>query len=276
MKTFLATLTLAALVISALPGRPADSSASADELIRQLSGTWKQNEAKRKIGSGLNLRFRSTAAGQLEELRGPDSRPVIQPVNFNGKPHTDGEFTIVWKQTGPNTYERTLSTKGSVLTTRRIRLSSDGQSLTEEFETRQQNGKTTTRVGEYRRNSGERKGLNGTWKVISIRNSEPPVFKYVASGKTALQVSAPLGQNYVLSLDGKPSPISGATVIPDMMISARVIDGNTLETTTTRQGVPASRSRIQLSEGGRVMTVTTTNLGPNSGGEPSVFVYEKQ
>jgi hypothetical protein len=274
MKSFICGIALVGVLVSSVASS-ADTTPT-EQLIRHMSGTWKQNEAKRKLGAGLDLRFRTNDAGQMEELRGPLSQPLVHPVRFDGTPYTRDRLTIVWKQTGPNTYERTLSESGKVITTRRIRVSSDGRSLTEEFERKLPDGKVGIRTAEFRRDSGEGKGLLGTWKIVSARNSEPVILKYESLGKSGWKVSGLLGQMYDLTLDGKPAPIAGIAVIPDMMISARQIDGNTIETTTTRQGVAANKSRIQLSDGGKVMTVTTTNVGPKGDSEPTINVFEKQ
>jgi hypothetical protein len=241
-----------------------------------MSGTWKQNEAKRKLGSNLDLRFRTNPAGEMEELRGPQSKPLVLPVRFDGKPYTEDKVTIVWKQTGPNAYERTLSENGKLATTRRIRVSADGRSLTEEFERKLPDGKTSIRTAEYRRDSTDTKGLLGTWKLVSLRNSPPTFLKYEPIGNNGWKVSGFQGQMYVLTLDGKPAPIGGVAAIPDMMISARQLDANTIETTTTRLGVMAGKSRIQISDGGKMMTVTATNAGPKGDSEPTVNVFEKQ
>ena len=85
-----------------------------------------------------------------------------------------------------------------------------------------------------------------------------------------------MGSTHTLFFDGKTSPIEGASVIPGMTISVKAIDGKTMETTTTREGVRAGTARIVLSEGGKVMTVTSTGTGAESGREPSVAVYNKQ
>jgi hypothetical protein len=55
-------------------------------VIGKFVGTWKENESKRKIGSSTpGLRFRRAAGSQLEELRGPDERPLVESVNFDSK-----------------------------------------------------------------------------------------------------------------------------------------------------------------------------------------------
>jgi len=54
-----------------------------------------------------------------------------------------------------------------------------------------------------------------------------------------------------------------------------VIDSNTLEITSLREGVSTGKNTM-VSADGKSLTSTFTNLGPTAGGEPSVIVYEKQ
>src|SRR5436190_9027096 len=95
-----------ALASAAVPLLAADSSA----IISKFVGTWRGNETKRKIGSGFNLRFRSAASGGMEELRGPEARPLVQPVKFGTKPYgiDNSKNMIAWKQIDANHFERKI------------------------------------------------------------------------------------------------------------------------------------------------------------------------
>ncbi len=54
------------------------------------------------------LRFRRANSGGIEELRGPENRPLVQPVKFGTKPYAieDSKDTIAWKETDSNHLER--------------------------------------------------------------------------------------------------------------------------------------------------------------------------
>ena len=69
---------------------------SPETVIKNFVGTWQENEAKRQIGSAFSLRFRQGPNGGLEELRGPEARPLVQPVRFTGQPYgtDDSKNTI--------------------------------------------------------------------------------------------------------------------------------------------------------------------------------------
>jgi hypothetical protein len=68
----------------------------------------------------------------------------------------------------------------------------------------------------------------------------------------------------------------GQAVISGTMIAYKRIDDHTLASTSSRNGVVTGNSTVALSADGKVMTVTTTRVGPNAGKEPSVSVYDKQ
>ena len=115
----------------------------------RFAGTWVENESKHKMGTdGGNLTFRRTPAGGLEELRGPEVRPLAQPVNFGTAPYAidAGKNTIAWKQNGATRFERQLFNSGPLINTRRIQIADDGKK------------RTSTTV--YRRTSGDGPGVS--------------------------------------------------------------------------------------------------------------------
>ena len=128
----------------------------------------------------------------------------------------------------------------------------------------------------YKRTSGDQQGLVGNWKPESIHSSEPLQTKYEAIGTTGLRVTGSGGLTQILTLDGKPNPVTGPAVIPGMMITARIVNDRTIETTSSREGVDASKGTLVISTDGKTMTSTAMSLGPNAGNEPGVLVFEKQ
>ena len=57
-------------------------------------------------------------------------------VRYDGEPYSvdSSKNTIVWKQIDKNHFERTIFEDGKLLTTRRIQISDDGKTLTEDTE----------------------------------------------------------------------------------------------------------------------------------------------
>ena len=266
-----------ALSVMSLFGLFAQAKPDASRIISSLSGTWQEDQTKRKLGSTPGLRFRSTASGGLEELRGPETNPMVQSVKLDGKSYDmEGGNSMIWKQIDANTYERKTALNGKPLSVRRIRLSEDGKTLTEDAERLSLHGFSQKRTTEYRRDSGNGKGLVGTWRLVKAHDDVPVDMKYEAAGSNAVNVTSQMGQTHTLFFDGRTSPIKGPNVIPGMVISAKQIDDHTIETTTTREGVTAGTARIALSDGGKVMTVTNRAAGSGSSREPSVMVFTKR
>lgn len=247
-------------------------------VIARFSGTWKEDTSKRKLGSGtVNLRFQRDDKGGLQEVRGPEVRPVFQSIVFDGKPHKldNGNNSIAWKQLNSNTFERVLSDANGTrtLTVRRIQISADGKTMTEE--TRQ----TSVDTIAYQRVSGDAQGLVGRWKPVSFKTDKPDVVKYEPAGNGIKYSDAnndPTDATYTVTLDGKPVPVVGPAVIAGTMTSATRVDDRTIEFTQSREGVASGKSVRQLSVDGKTLTVTATTVGPNASAEPSVSVYVKQ
>ena len=246
-------------------------------VIGKFVGTWLENQSKRKLGSSApGLRFRS-ANGGLEELRGPESRPLVQPVKFGTKPYTidNSNNSIAWKQIDQRHFERQLFVDGKLLTTRKIEISADGKTMTEVTYRKMPDGKESTLTIAYKRNSGGSQGLAGVWKTESVRTSEPGRQKIEAFGSNALKVAGRAGNSVMWDLSGKPQPVTGPAVLSGMTISAKILNDNSIETTSSREGVATGKTTFVVSQDGRSMTGTSVNVGPNPG-DPSVVVYEKQ
>lgn len=248
-----------------------------------FTGTWKANEAKSKVGSNLNLEFRRNAKGELEELRGPESRPVVQRVIFDGKKYrVDGGNMIEWKQIDAHDFQRKIfeartspGNQGRLITTRNLQISPDEKTLTEKTERMLTDGKPSLTTITYTRSSGEPQGLVATWKLSTLHSNRPPVLKLEAAGN-ALKVSSDRGETYTLSLDGRDAPVVGADVVSKTTIAGKQVDDHTLEVTMSREGVPTNKSTWELSPDGKTMTATTTSVGPDASPEPSIQVYERQ
>jgi len=233
-------------------------------------GTWKENEAKRQLGASVPLRFRQTGA-QLEELRGSEEKPLVQPVKFGEKayPVDNSKNTIEWKQIDATHFERRIFENGKLLTTRHISLSADGKTMTEVTD-RPDNDVTTITL---KRISGEGKGLVGNWKPETIHTSRPETRKIEAIGTTGIRVTTDRGVVDTLTFDGKPNAVTGPAVISGTMISAHLVSPNKIETSSSREGAVSATTTLELSTDGKTLTATNKLA---SGGAPSITVLEKQ
>jgi hypothetical protein len=268
-------------LVAPLPPARAQSTRGAD-IIGRFAGTWKEDATKRKFGAQATLRFRRNAKGELEEVRGPEARPVVQTIVFDGQPHaTESVNRIAWKQINPNAFERVLtdgtSGAGRILTTRRLRISADDKILTEDTERKTSDGRTSIQTVAYRRTSGEPQGLAGRWQAESMKTNSPPLVKYERAGPNGLKFTDYDGEaTYTLTLDGKPVPVVGPAVIRGIMVAAKPMDDHTIEITQTREGVTTAKGVSTVSADGKTLTVTVTPMGPNASPEPSTIVYVKQ
>lgn len=267
----------AALVVSPSSTASAQGGGSAS-VIQRFAGSWREDVSKRKIGAMAHLRFQRDSKGTLQEARGPEARPTYQDVVFDGKSHPlpDSDATIVWKQNGPASFERVYSDKGGVLTTRRMDVSPDGKTLTEQVVRRLADGRKAEDTIVYQRTTGDAKGLVGRWKPQSFKTSVPGGFKYEAAGANGLKWTNLTGVTWTGALDGKPTPVVGPGAVPGSMRAANVVDDYTIEFTNSREGVTTGKTVATVSRDGKTFTTTITTVGPNASTEPSVNVYVRQ
>jgi hypothetical protein len=266
------TLVLAASFVGFAQAPPSKEAPS----FGKFTGTWKENESNRKLGPSITLKFRRDAQGNLEELRGNDARPLVEPVRFDGKPYPvdASKNTMVWKQIDTKHFERKIFESDKLITTRRIQISEDGKMLTEDTERTLVDGKATVITRQFRRTTGEAQGLAAVWQAISYHSTIPNQVTYEAMG-SRLKVSPDAGVVFTAALDGKLVVVTGSAVISGTMAALKLIDPQTVEVAQSREGVPTAKQTVAISADGKVMTVTTVNLAPNASREPSVTVFEK-
>jgi hypothetical protein len=247
-------------------------------VLQKFVGVWVEDESKLKIGDSFGkLRFRQSGDG-LEELRGPEAKPIVQSVKFGTKPYAiNGSVnTIAWKQMDSSHFERRIFNEGKLQNTRRIEVSADGKSLTEVMEVARpgENKYQTTIV--FQRISGGPQGLAGIWKAQSVKRVPAPTEHYELSGTDGLKVSEDFGGNvrqYSVKMDQVPVAVVGKTVVSGTMTAFRVVDDHTLEAICSREGVVTGKDTLVLSGDGKVITSTSTTTGNR---EPTIRVFNKQ
>jgi hypothetical protein len=258
-------------------------SSVSESLINRLTGTWKEDVSQRKLGAAAtDLRFQRDAKGGLQEVRGPDVRPTVQSIVFDGTPHKleSGNNSIAWTQITPNSFERVISDASDTLGIRRIRISEDGKTLAEETEQKTTDGRASANTTVYERVSAEQQGLVGRWKHKKFNSNSPPRVKFEPAGTNGLKYSGAnnllTDTSYTVAFDGKPVSVTGRTTLSGITIAAKPLNDRTIEFTTSRDGIAYIRSVNQLSADGKTLTVTSTSIGTNASAEPSVVVWVKQ
>jgi hypothetical protein len=234
-------------------------------------GTWKENPAKRTIGALPQRRFRVGSNGGLEEVLGPQSRPLVVPIQFGAKPYSmnNSKNMIEWKRADANHFEEKLYEGDKLLSTSKIELSKDGKTLTDVIE--RDSSDVTTVV--YKNSTADQQGLVGIWKAESVRGGKPAEEKIEPLGANGLLVTTDRGLIRTLTFDGKVNLVTGTAVISGSGEAATLKNPDMIEITVSRDGVPHSTRTMELSANGKTLTET---LKRNIGGESSVTVFEKQ
>jgi hypothetical protein len=247
-------------------------------VLQKFVGVWMEDESKLKIGDSFGkLRFRQSGDG-LEELRGPEVKPLVQSVKFGTKPYAiNGSLnTIAWKQIDSSHFERSIFNDGKLENTRRIEVSADGKTLTEVTEVARPGEKKYQTTIVYRRTSGGPQGLVGIWMAQSVKRVPAPTVRYELSGTDSLKVSEDFGGNlrqYSVKMDKVPVAVVGKTVVSGTMTAFRVVDDHTLEAIGSREGVVSGKDTLVISGDGKMITSTATTTGNH---EPTIRVFNKQ
>ena len=243
-------------------------------------GNWVEDPSKRTIGSMRNLTFTQTANGGLEELRGSTARPLMQPVRFDGKPYAvDGSpNTLAWKQLDANHFERTVSQNGQLLNTRRLQVSADGSTLTEATETTDA-GKKVVATIVYRRTSGTGPRLAGVWKPQSYKSDVPNTLRVEAAGsglRAFTNEHATSRTAFTLKFDGKALPVEGPNIIAGSASAGTLVNDRSIDIAQSREGVATGRQSWSLSPDGKILTTSSTFVGPDATNVPSVMVFTRR
>ena len=235
-------------------------------------GTWREDISTRKLNAAAfpELRFRKAADGSLEELRGPASASTAQPVIFDGKSRDlPSGNAIAWKQLGPASFERTVTAKGQTMSTRRVSISADGTTLTEDIETKVGDG-TVKSTAVYQRASGEANGgLVGTWKGISRTADTPVTLTFEAVGSNSLRLTG-AGTSTTMEINGPPVAPTGPGIGKGRTEQLRVISQSTLEGISATNGVETGRTRYELSTDRKTLRVIGSSAG--GAGPPAIEV----
>jgi hypothetical protein len=247
-------------------------------VIRNFVGTWKQDPAKTKRGSLGSLRFGRAADGSLEELRGPEARPIVHPVKFGIPAYKvpGSRYMIAWKQIDSEHFERQMFENGKVISTRKITLSDDGRSATEVLQRQTADRKHSTVTLTYLKTSGDPQGLVGIWKLESLDLSEPLQLRITAIDSDGLRLIGTFGGTGITTwmFDGKPNAVSGHGVVTGTMSSVRLLRDNAVEQTEIREGTITGTTVWEVSDDGKTLTATIRET--NGTEDPLVLVYEKQ
>lgn len=251
-----------------------------EKMISRLAGVWTEDVNQRRDALTLPLRFRKTADGGLEQLRGPEASPRIDPVRLDGKPYprAGSKDTMAWTRINADQFELRYFAGGEKLAvTHRYHLSPDGKTLTKETAAPDTRDKF---VGIFRRTAGDPPGLAGTWAIESFQ-AAPYQTTFQPLGAGAVKVTfnnGPTEHSWTVKMGGPPAPVTGTGAWADSTtVTARQIDDSALEMSHWRDGAVFLRTVSRTTSDGRTLTITGTNVGPAGPmGTPATHVYRKQ
>jgi hypothetical protein len=278
MKRTLSLVNVRVIALTFVPCLVIVGQSSPTPVLQKFVGLWMEDESKLKIGDSFGkLRFRQSSDG-LEELRGPEVKPLVQSVKFGTKPYAinGSTNTIAWMQIDSSHFERSIFNEGKLQNTRRIEVSADGKALTEVTEVARPGEKKYQTTIAFQRISGGPQGLAGIWKAQSVKRVPAPTVRYELSGTDGLKVSEDFGGNvrqYSVKMDKVPVAVVGKTVVSGTMTAFRVVDDHTLEAIGSREGVVTGKETLVISGDGKMITSTSTTTGNQ---EPTIRVFNKQ
>jgi hypothetical protein len=230
-------------------------------------GQWKLNASKSKIvdvmkvGSlgGNKYTFSDNGSGPETIVADGTDQPGISGTTFS--------FTIE----GPDTWKVVRKRNGRVLLIAIWSLSSDGNTLKDDFTSFGQDGSPSNFTSVYKRTAGG-SGFAGTWVSTTVTSVEMlHVQPYEADGLSFLNDLE--GLTISAKFDGKDYPITGPNSVPGFVSSARRVDPLNLEFTDKFKGRHVDTRNIELSPDLKVLTMTVHAAGKD---EPDVYVFERQ
>jgi hypothetical protein len=107
-----------------------------------------------------------------------------------------------------------------------------------------------------------------TVRVMRVEDDTYGVNTRIMEGGKVIETS------FVAKTNGTPAPITGSPAADTVYV--RRIDNRTLISESTKAGIPVGRSRITVSQDGKVLTSTGSTLNPKGARIDFTAVYERQ
>jgi len=232
-------------------------------------GTWKLDTAKSDF-AGETMKLEPTGSNMVRYSSGGES----YDFRTDGKQYP-GLFgrTVSVKKVDPNTWERTTTFKGKVLSRTTLQLSPDGNSLTETAKGTRPDGSSFQETEAYQR-VGEGSGMMGTWKSKGVQESSSEVLEFAPNGTDGIALNIPqIKGKCPLKFDGKDYPAVGPTVPAGLTLAMTKSNDNTLEMTEKIKGKPIFKATYTVSDHGKTLTSTGSPVAVK---EPTTAVYDRQ
>jgi hypothetical protein len=178
-----------------------------------------------------------------------------QDQAVTGHPYYD---SMAIKVVNDHQIEETDKKNGKVVATSTSMVSSDGNTLTFEFnDSSNTNADPVTGKGEETRVAKGPAGSNaisGSWRMTKLEtvSSNGITWTYKVNGDE-LTMNTPTGQSYTAKLDGAQAPFKGDLGVS--MVSVKIIGKSTLEETDYRDGKAISVAKSVVSPDGKSLKI---------------------
>jgi len=234
-----------------------------------FAGTWKLNPAKSKLTDQMKV-----------EAAGPDKYTFI----FSG----DNSETIVADGTdqpglfgstfavtilSPHQWKVVRKTGGHVTISAIWDLSSDGNTLTDNFTGYRADGSTSNLLYRYSRTAGT-SGFAGTWESTEEQvNSvyEMQVQTYEDNGLSFINPAQKITKS--MKFDGKDYAAQGPNLPAGYATSGRSLGDHAVELTDKIDGKVLDTQQVEVSPDSKILTITTHIPGHS---KPNIQVFDRQ
>lgn len=236
-------------------------------------GEWKLNPSKSKLFDVMKV---ASVAGNKYAFDFGAGSPESITVDGTDQPGVEGTTLAVTAE-APDSWKVVRKKLGRIIVTGNWKLSSDGNTLRDDFTYFPPDGKSSNVKYVYQRTAGT-SGFAGTWEGTSetIGSEFASVFvlkvqPYEGDGLSFIDSSD--GVTRSVKFDGKDYPNVGANVGQGSTSSARRVSEHTVEMTGKLDGKVGATREIKLSPDLQTLTMTVHTPSQR---EPNVLVFERQ
>ena len=170
----------------------------------------------------------------------------------------------------PDSWKIVRKKDGHMLLTAYWKLSSDGNTLTDDYTEFAPNGSSSNVKYVFKRTAGT-SGFVGTWESSGMMRSAFVIKLQPYEGDGLSIIAERITKN--VKFDGRDYPNVGANVPSGLMSSARRVNEHTVELTEKLDGKVTSTQEITLSSDGKTLTITAHPAGQTA---PNILVFERQ
>lgn len=182
-------------------------------------------------------------------------KPETIVVDGTDQPGTAGTTLSVAAE-GPN-WKVIRKKEGRMFITATWTLSTDGNSLTDDFTSFGQDGSPSNIKYVYKRTAGDRSGFEGTWVSTSEAVNSVFTIQIEPYEDDGLSLTAPGGTTN-MKFDGK---------------SARRLNANAVEIIHEFEGKTTQTKQLEVSPDLKTLTITTRTVGRTA---PNILVFERE